>query len=105
VVGHDGGGEDADGGVVLLDGQLAATHLLAQRGEGYPRRVGGAVGGVGTAHQSAQQRAAALHRHGDEVDAAALVVVAHAAAEHRGFLLAGEGLVLLKFFSVHVPCL
>ena len=101
MVGHQLEGKHLHLGVVVMDREPASLHLQAQGRWLHPGSLGAVVGGIGIACEGAQEGASALHRHGDEVDSTRLVVMAHASSEHRGFLLAGKGLVFLKSFFIH----
>jgi len=101
MVGHELEGEHLHLLVVLMDGEPASLYLQAQWRRLYPGSLGAIVGCIGIAYEAAQQRASALHRHGDEINPPRLVVMPYASTEHRGLLLACEWFVFLEGFFIH----
>ena len=96
MIGHHLMGDDLDDGVIVGDAQHGVVDGLAHGAEVHHGRLGLAVTG-----DMAQQCAAVLDNKGEHVDAAALIVVADATAQHRGLGLAGPLLLGFVLVPVH----
>lgn len=96
MIGHHLMCDDLDDGVIVRDAQHGVVDGLAHGAEVHHGRLGLTVTG-----DMAQQCAAVLDNKGEHVDAAALIVVADATAQHRGLGLAGPLLLGFVLAPVH----
>ena len=94
MIGHHLMCDDLDDGVIVRDAQHCVVDGLAHGAEVHHGRLG-------VTGDMAQQCAAVLDNKGEHVDAAALIVVADATAQHRGLGLAGPLLLGFVLVPVH----